>query len=547
MLIYIFWDLPNPRQLTTHPAPASTKLLDRNGKLIYEIFSVGRRTPIKLDTLPKYVWQATIAIEDRDFYSHSGFSIRGISRALFSTFFRQRLQGGSTITQQLVKKALLVDDRTIRRKARELVLSLAVENLYDKDEILELYLNQIPYGGTAYGLEAASNAYFGKPATGLTLPEAALLAALPQAPSYYSPFGSRPELGLERQRYILGQMLDAKFISQEEHDVAVDTELVFSSPPVLKAPHFSLWVKDKLIEKYGIEKVEQDGLTVITTLDLELQNFAQDTVASEVAKLTREKVGNGAALITNPKTGEILSMVGSKNYFNVEDDGNVNVTLAKRQPGSAIKPITYSLGIEHHSLTASTLLADKATCFSQSGQEIYCPQNYDVQFHGPTQVRFALGNSFNIPAVKALVMEGLGNFVASASAFGLTTYTDPTKYGPSIALGGGEVTMLDLSTAYGVLANAGKRVDLNPILVVSDRNDKILEQVKSREVSSDKEPTPYSEYKIQDTRYAPSRLAHHSPVGPHGDRAAVGLVGRDVPRYPVAVADGDCHFFRVPA
>ncbi len=514
MSIYIFWDLPNPRELTTHPAPASTKLLDRNGKIIYEIFSVGRRTPIKLDTLPKYVWQATLAAEDRDFYSHSGFSLKGISRALFSTFFRQKLQGGSTITQQLVKKALLVDDRTIRRKIRELVLSLAVENLYKKDEILELYLNQIPYGGTAYGLEAASNAYFGKPATALTLSEAALLAALPQAPSYYSPFGSRPELGLDRQKYILSQMLDAKFISQEEYDSAINTELVFSSPPVLKAPHFSLWVKDKLIEKYGIEKVEQDGLTVITTLDLELQNFAQDTVASEVAKLTREKVGNGAALVTNPKTGEVLAMVGSKDYFNIEDDGNVNVTLAKRQPGSSIKPITYALGIEHRTFTASTLLADKATCFAQAGQEIYCPQNYDVQFHGPTQVRFALGNSFNIPAVKALVMEGLGNFVASASAFGFSTYTDPTKYGPSIALGGGEVTMLDLSTAYGVLANAGKRVDLNPILVVMDRNGKILEQVKSREVNTDNQPNPYSEYKIQDTRYVIQGVSDTRVISP---------------------------------
>lgn len=514
MAIYIFWDLPNPRELTTHPAPASTKLLDRNGKIIYEIFSVGRRTPIKLDTLPKYVWQATLAAEDRDFYSHSGFSIRGISRALFSTFFKQNLQGGSTITQQLVKKALLVDDRTIRRKIRELVLSLAVENLYKKDEILELYLNQIPYGGTAYGLEAASNAYFGKPATALTLSEAALLAALPQAPSFYSPFGSRPELGLDRQKYILNQMLDAKFITQEEYDSAINTKLVFSSPPILTAPHFSLWVKDKLIEKYGIEKVEQDGLTVITTLDLELQNFAQDTVASEVAKLTREKVGNGAALVTNPKTGEVLAMVGSKDYFNVEDDGNVNVTLAKRQPGSSIKPITYAQGIENRTFTASTLLADKATCFIQTGQEIYCPQNYDVQFHGPTQVRFALGNSFNIPAVKALVLEGLGNFVASASAFGLSTYTDPTKYGPSIALGGGEVTMLDLSTAYGVLANAGKRVDLNPILVVMDRNGKILEQVKSREVDTDNEPNPYSEYKIHDTRYVIQSISDTRVISP---------------------------------
>lgn len=475
-LIYFFWGLPNPLSLSTHPAPSSTKLLDRNGKLIYEIFTDRRRTAIKLDEIPDYAWQATIASEDQDFYSHSGFSLRGITRAFVNTFFKRNLQGGSTITQQLVKKALLSDERTVRRKVREFALSLVVEMIYPKDKILEFYLNTVPYGGTAYGLESAAQSYFGKNAKDLNLEEAALLAGLPQAPSYYSPFGSKPELAIERQTYVLNQMLNDQYISQEEYDQASQAELKYAAPGILKAPHFSLWVKDKLFDKYGEEKVTQEGLVVTTTLDFDLQTFAQDAVATETAKLKAARVGNGAVLVTDPKSGQILAMVGSRDYFDTAHDGNVNVTLAHRQPGSSIKPVNYALAIERHLLTAATVLADKPTCFSQPGQALYCPVNYDGQFHGPTQVRFALGNSFNIPAVKTLVLNGLNEFVASASAFGLTTFTDPKNYGPSLTLGGGEITMLDMSTAFGVLANSGQRVDLNPILKVVDRNGKVLEE-----------------------------------------------------------------------
>ncbi len=475
LLFTIFWGLPNPLRLTTNPAPASTKILDRNSKLLYEVFAEERRTPIKLNSLPKYVWQATLAAEDKDFYKHSGFSIKGIARAFVNTFFRRNLQGGSTITQQLVKKALLNDDRTIKRKAREFVLSAAVEMLYKKDQILEFYLNQVPYGGTAYGLESAAQTYFGKKAADLNLAEAALLAGLPQAPSFYSPL-SRPELAKQRQEYVLKQMLDAKFITSDELQKAKDQSLKYAPPPTILAPHFSLWVKDYLVQKYGLAKIEQNGLIVTTTLDLDLQNFAQTAVAAEIGRLKAEKVGNGAALVTRPKTGDILAMVGSRDYFDIARDGNVNVTLSKRQPGSAIKPINYALALEHRLLTASTVLADKPTCFSIPEQELYCPGNYDEQFHGPTQVRFALANSFNIPAVKTLVLNGLESFVASSSAFGLTTFTDPTKYGPSITLGGGEITMLDLATAYGVLANTGQRVNLNPILKITDRAGKVLEE-----------------------------------------------------------------------
>jgi penicillin-binding protein 1C len=476
--IYFLWGLPNPMNLTNNAPSASTKLLDRKGKLIYEIFADARRTPVKLDSLPKYVWQATLAAEDKDFYIHSGFSIRGMARAIISTVFKQNLQGGSTITQQLVKKALLTDERTIKRKVRELALSAMVEVLYKKDQILEMYLNQVPYGGTAYGIESASQTYFGKKASELTLTEASMLAGLPQAPSYYSPFGSRPEQGKVRQQYVLKQMLDGKFITQEEYASASAIEVKFNISQSLLAPHFSLWVKDLLSDKYGLDKVEKDGLVVTTSLDLDLQEQAQEIVTKEVAKLKREKVGNGAALVTNPKTGEVLAMVGSKDYFDIENDGNVNVTLSNRQPGSAIKPITYAMAIDLKLITASTVLADKPTCFGIPDQKDYCPVNYDEIWHGPTQVRFALGNSFNIPAVKALVLVGLDNFVTKAQAFGLSTFVDPTKYGPSITLGGGEVTMLDLATAYGVLANRGQKVKLNPIIKIEDRTGKVLEGVK---------------------------------------------------------------------
>lgn len=476
LLLYIFWDLPNPFRLKSHPAPSSTKILDRNGKLLYEVFDTQRRTTTKLSDLPKHTWQATLAAEDRDFYKHSGFSIRGIARAFINTFFKRNVQGGSTITQQLVKNALLTQDRTVRRKIREFVLSAATEVIYPKDQILEFYLNQVSYGGTAYGIESAALTYFGKSAKDLDIAQSALLAGLPQAPTYYSPFGSQPEQAKFRQVYVLKQMLDAKFITQDEYQKAKDQPLNYVPPPIIQAPHFALWIKDRLIEKYGVDKVNLEGLTVTTTLDLDLQNFAQATVATEVGKLRRENVGNGAVLITAPHTGQILAMVGSKDYFDSTGDGNVNITLARRQPGSAIKPINYSLALDRHLITASTVLADKPTCFSQANQKLYCPSNYDNAWHGPTQVRFALGNSFNIPAVKTLILNGLSDFVASASAYGITTFTNPKDYGPSLTLGGGEVTMLDLATAYGVLANSGQKVNLNPILEIKDRSGKTLEK-----------------------------------------------------------------------
>jgi len=513
---YVFWGLPNPKTLTVSSSIASTKILDRQGRLLHEIFVDQRRTPIKLASLPKYVWQATLAAEDKDFYKHGGFSLSGIARAFWHTITGTRLEGGSTITQQLVRTALLNPDRTIRRKIREFALSIMVESLFTKDQILELYLNQVPYGGTAYGLEAAAQTYFGKKAENLTIAESSLLAGLTAAPSYYSPFGPYPEKTKSRKDYVLDRMHQDKFITDQDYASASAQTIVYASPPTIKAPHFSIWVKDLLVKKYGLEKVEKGGLVVYTTLNLDLQNFAENAVATEVAKLKKEKVKNGAALVTSPATGEILAMVGSRDYFDTENDGNVNVTLSSRQPGSSIKPITYAYGFDQKIFTPSTILTDKPTCFKSPNQDPYCPQNYDVQFHGPTAIRFALGNSFNIPAVKALVLDGLANFVASSSAFGIHGWTDPTKFGPSLTLGGGEVTMLELSTAYSVLANNGQRTDLNPILQVSDPQGKILESVNLNHISDPdlKKISPFQIAKINGQYFLPQNIPNTRVISP---------------------------------
>ena len=292
-------------------------------------------------------------------------------------------------------------------------------------------MNQIPYGSTAYGVEAASEMYFNKSAKDLSLAEASLLAGLTQAPTRYSPFGANPDLAKGRQEVVLTRMVEDGVISEEEADIARKEELVFAEPEDLKAPHFALWIKEQLAETYGDAVVEQGGLRVKTTLDLDLQEFAQEAVAEEVADLSDLKVGNGAAIVTRPGSGEILAMVGSKDYFAEDEDGKVNIILAERQPGSSIKPLNYALGIKDEKITASTPLADVPTCFGVAGQKAYCPRNYDYTYHGPQQVRFSLGNSFNIPAVRVLALNGIENFVDFATELGITTWHDPSNYGLS--------------------------------------------------------------------------------------------------------------------
>jgi penicillin-binding protein 1C len=474
----ILKDLPSPQHLGDYNIPLATKVYDRNGKLLYDIYADQNRTPAKLTDIPKYVQQATIAIEDKNFYQHQGVNpVGGMLRAIVATTTGRKLQGGSTITQQLVKSALLTPERSIIRKIKEIILSFWVELLYPKDKILEMYLNQVPYGGTAWGIETATEKYFGKNVKDLTLAEATLLAGLPQAPTQYSPFGTHPELAIQRQKEVIRRMVEDGYITQKQADEAKSQKLVFAKPANMKAPHFVMYVKEQLVDKFGENMVEKGGLKVITTLDNDLEDYAQATVAAEIAKLQNLKVGNGAAIITRPATGEILAMVGSTDYF-ATPSGSYNVATALRQPGSSIKPINYALGIEKHIVTPATMFLDIPTCFTNIGQPLYCPKNYDGKFHGPVQLRFALGNSFNIPAVKMLKMNTVEDMIASASAFGLNTLNDPSKYGLSLTLGGGEVRMTDMATAFGVFANAGIRKDLVSIIKVLDKNGSVLYEYK---------------------------------------------------------------------
>jgi penicillin-binding protein 1C len=490
MLFGFYWfilrDLPSPATLGKYEIPQATKIYDRNGQLLFDIFVGQNRSAVPLSDIPLVVRQATLSIEDKNFYKHSGINpVGGLLRAAAASILSHRLQGGSTITQQLVKAALLTPDRTLSRKAKEFLLAPIVEMLYSKDKILEMYLNTVAYGGTAWGVETASEKYFGVPIKNVTLAQAALLAGLPQAPTLYSPFGAHPEYAKQRQREVLTRMVEDGYISKDEADAAFNEPLTFKQETGIQAPHFVMYVKQLLVDKYGENLVERGGLKVTTTLDLDLQNYAQATVAAEVAKLKYADVSNGAALITHPATGEILAMIGSTDYF-ASGSGSFNVVTSERQPGSSFKPINYAIGIDKHIVTPATMFLDTPTCFGNvAGQAAYCPHNYDGKFHGPVQLRFALGNSLNIPAVKMLFLNTVQDVVASASAFGLNTLTDPSHYGLSLTLGGGEVHMTDMAEAFSVFANAGIRKDLVSILKVTDKTGKVLEEFKDPNLGKD--------------------------------------------------------------
>ncbi len=477
---YVFKDLPAPSSLTTKPFPLTTHIRDRHGVELYKIYASQNRTLVKLSDIPLNLRQAIIAIEDAEFYQHSGFSLRGIARASWRTLTNQQLEGGSTITQQLVKTALLSPERTLRRKIRELVLSVLVEMRYPKDQILEMYLNRVSFGGAAYGVEEAAQTYFAKPASKLTLAESALLAGLPASPTTYSPYGAHPELAKSRQKEVLRRMVSEGFITWEQADAASSEELRFSPQTIdIKAPHFVMYVRDYLSKKYGPAVVEQGGLEVITSLDLSIQQTSQKAVSEEVAKVAYLHIGNGAAVVTQPQTGEILAMVGSKDYFDIAHDGNFNVSTALRQPGSSIKPLNYALALIR-GFTPASVIDDSPITYKTPGQPSYSPVNYDGRFHGKVTLRTALGSSYNIPAVKILAANGVSNFLDFAHRLGISSWTDPTRYGLSLTLGGGEVTMLDMATAYGVLANSGSKTALHPILSVRDSTGKLLEEFRCK-------------------------------------------------------------------
>jgi 1A family penicillin-binding protein len=475
ILFFIFLqDLPNPAHLSLNYIPKTTKIYDRNGNLLYEIFASQNRTVVALSEVPKHLRDATIAIEDKDFYDHPGFDLRGIARAFVSNLQGAGLQGGSTITQQLVKSAFLTPEPTVIRKIREVALAFWAERIYSKDKILELYLNYVPYGGTAWGIQSAAEIYFGKTVSDLSLAESAFLAGLPRAPSIYSPHINNGSRWRERQKEVLAAMVREKFITREEADNALSEELVFKKPQSpIRAPHFVMYVRRLLIEKYGLSEVERGGLSVITSIDLSLQEEVEEIVAREVDANAYLNVGNGAALVTDPSTGDILAMVGSRDYFDEENDGNVNLTTALRQPGSSIKVVTYSLALAN-GYTEATILDDTPITIRNEGAPAYTPVNYDGVYRGKVPLRTAFANSFNIPPVRLAQKFGPSKIKEFGEKMGISSWQGAKRYGVSITLGGLEVRMTDMAVAYGVIANGGKRVDLNPILSVKDSFDRVI-------------------------------------------------------------------------
>lgn len=482
---YVFKDLPKASELTNRSQELSTRIYDRNGTLLYKFYKEENRTLLKLNEIPLFARQATIAIEDADFYSHTGFSFRGIARAVVRNTTRGETTGGSTITQQLVKNALLSPEKTLSRKAKELVLAVQTELHYPKDQILEMYMNEIAFGGNTYGIEEASQTYFGKSAKDLTLGESALLAGLPKAPTTYSPFGVNPTLAKARQYEVLSRMVQQGYITQLQAEEAINQELVYAPQRTdIKAPHFVMYVKQLLAEKYGEQAVEQGGLNVITSLDLNIQENAQAIVADETAKIKNLGISNGAAMVTDPETGEILAMVGSRDYFDAAADGNFNVATALRQPGSSIKPLNYAYGIESKRYTAASLISDSPIVYHTRGSEPYAPRNYDNRFRGNVTLRTSLASSLNVPAVKVLASYGVTKMIEQGTRMGITTWTSPERYGLSLTLGGGEVKLSDMTVLYGTFANYGKTVRLVPILSVTDSKGVVLEDKTCAEKSS---------------------------------------------------------------
>lgn len=472
-LVTLAHELPSPKGLGSTNTPLTTEFYDRKGRLLYRLYEGKNRTLITLGDLPDHLKQATIAIEDKNFYSHSGVDVFGVARAVFAYLQDHQVQGGSTITQQLVKNTLLTPDRTIARKTKEVLLAFWSEKLYSKDEILQMYFNEVPYGGPAWGIAAAAQTYFNKQPRDLNLAESAYLAGLPASPTTYSPYGANPELGKMRQKEVLRRMAEDHYVTKEQAEQAYDTPLELNSPTVfIKAPHFVMYVRQLLAKKYGEKVVSQGGLKIVTTLDLDLQEIAQNYVQEEVSKLSQLNVSNGAAMITDAKTGYILAMVGSKNYFD-PNGGNFNVTTAPRQPGSSIKPVTYAAAFKI-GYTPGNIILDAPVSF-KNAWENYSPVNYDGKFHGPVTIRTALGSSYNIPAVKMLAMVGIPNMIRVAQDLGITTFTDPDRYGLSLTLGGGEIKMIDMMTVYGSFSQIGTRYTAQSIIKVTDPSGLVLE------------------------------------------------------------------------
>jgi len=491
-LIILAFSLPNPENFESRTINQSTKIFARDQKtILYEIHGEEKRTVIRFNEIPEVIKKATLAAEDAEFYQHPAFDIKGIIRGvIINPIFRgTSIQGGSTITQQLVKNTLLTPERTVTRKIKEIFLAIKLERKYTKDEILGFYLNQIPYGSNAYGIESAAKTFFGKSVGNITLPEATLLVSLPKAPSFYSPYGSHQDRLKERQSYVLDRMAEFGWITEQDAEEAKKEDLAFSKQRFpIKAPHFVFYIKTLLEEMYDPQVIETGGLNVYTTLDSELQEIAEKAIFNGAARNDKNWHADNAALLAqNPKTGEILAMVGSRDYFNLEKNGNLNVSLMTRQPGSSFKPFVYLKAFEK-GFTPESLVFDLWTEFNancspdpEQNKQDYCyhPENYDHQFRGPISLRKSLAESRNVSSVKLLYIAGLKPVIELAQLFGITTFDqEPDYYGLSLVLGGGGVRLIDMVQAYSVLANDGAQNKQLALLKITDSKNNILFEVK---------------------------------------------------------------------
>ncbi len=493
--VFLFFakDLPNPGKINRRVIVESTKIFDRTGNhLLYEIHGEEKRTLISFSEMPDTIKYATIVLEDQDFYSHHGIKLSSIIRAIFKDIIQMKTaQGGSTITQQFIKNSILTREKTLERKIKEVILAIEMELKFSKDEILGMYLNEIPYGSNAYGIEAAAQTFFGKPARDLNLAEATLLASLPKAPTYYSPYGSHLDELKNRQEMALKKMAELGYISFEQAEEAENYDVLGKIRPYqerIEAPHFVMYVKEQLENKYGREFVEEGGLKVYTTLDWDKQQVAEKVVKEGAEKnLTSWNAANAALVAIDPKTGQILAMVGSKDYFgksfpegcipgkSCRFDGNVNVAIRDRQPGSSFKPYVYVTAFSK-GYTPETYLFDVKTNFGVGSDKNYEPNNYDGKFRGPVKMKEALAQSLNIPAVQTLYLAGVKESVNTAKRFGITTLNHPDRYGLSLVLGGGEVKLVDHVNAFGTFATGGVRYSKTAILKIENGKGEILEE-----------------------------------------------------------------------
>lgn len=479
--------IPDFKAFDERKVANSTKIYDRTGKVaLYDIHNDVKRTVIPLAEMGMNIQNATLSIEDADFYQHGGLRVKSIFRALFANFTSGKVtQGGSTITQQVVKLSLLTDEQTITRKIREAILTLKLEKAIGKDQILEIYLNEVPYGGLVYGVEEASKTYFGKDAKDLTVPEAAYLAAITKGPSLYSPYGKNVQLLEDRKNLVLSKMKDQGYITADEYEKDKAEKVTFlpQEQGAIKAPHFVFFIKDYLEQAYGADMVESGGLKVTTTLDYDLQQKAEKAITDHIGSIEKNYNGSNAALVAiDPKTGQILSMVGSRGYFDKAIDGNFNVATALRQPGSSFKPFVYATAFEK-GYTPETILWDVPTEFNASCDSsgtstkanCYNPADFDNAFRGPMTIRDALAQSINVPAVKALYLVGVKAATKTALDMGIKSLNDPERYGLTLVIGGGEVSLLDMTTAYGAFADEGTYHPYQGILKIEDSHGNVLE------------------------------------------------------------------------